>query len=253
MCNFYSYMRISTKEERGKQGYSRQEKALDTYAKKHHIEFVLQFKEDESGKSFDNRKEWQRLEKIIQPGDTIVFKDLCRFTREAENGYQKYMDLMGRGINLIFIDNPTISTDYIKDMLNIAKSQDLVPREINTFFVKILLLVELDRAEKERVSISQRTKDGMAAKKAQAEARGEKWSAGRKTGQLDKMSPELEADITLYIADRSIRQVDLMKKHNISRNTLKKYIQRMREKEYPDGFEINVGNIELSVETAEII
>ena len=34
MGNVYAYMRISTAEERGKQGYSRQEKALEAYAKR---------------------------------------------------------------------------------------------------------------------------------------------------------------------------------------------------------------------------
>ena len=33
------------------------------------------------------------------------------------------------------------------------------------------------------------------------------------------------SDIKKYIADRSIKQTDLMKKHKISRNTLKKYIE----------------------------
>lgn len=45
--------------------------------------------------------------------------------------------------------------------------------------------------------------------------------SGRKFGQLDKMSDELKDDIKLFLIDRSIKQVDLMKKHNISRNTLK--------------------------------
>ena len=39
------------------------------------------------------------------------------------------------------------------------------------------------------------------------------------------MSKELEADIKAFLSDRSIKQVDLMKKHSISRNTLKKYIE----------------------------
>ena len=39
------------------------------------------------------------------------------------------------------------------------------------------------------------------------------------------MSDELKVDIQLFIKDRSIKQIDLMQKHNISRNTLKKYIE----------------------------
>ena len=41
---------------------------------------------------------WNKLENIIQKGDTIVFKEISRFTREAENGYKKYMELMQKGI-----------------------------------------------------------------------------------------------------------------------------------------------------------
>ena len=85
MGNYFSYMRISTKEERGKQKYTRQEKSLQRYARTKNIDYVFEFKEDASGKSFTNRSEWNRLEKIIQPNDTIVFKDITRFTRESEN------------------------------------------------------------------------------------------------------------------------------------------------------------------------
>ena len=43
------------------------------------------------------------------------------------------------------------------------------------------------------------------------------------------MTDELQEDIKKYMDDRSIKQVDLMKKHNISRNTLKKYVELMKE------------------------
>ena len=59
---------------------------------------------------------------------TVVFKDLSRFTREAENGYNKYMEWLNRDINIIFIDNPTVSSDYIKHMTTIAKEQDNVTK-----------------------------------------------------------------------------------------------------------------------------
>lgn len=224
MGNIYSYMRISTAEERGKQGYSRQEKSLEAYAKRNKFDYVLGLQEDVSGKSFVNRKEWQRLEKIVQSGDTIVFKDLCRFTREAQNGYDKYMSLMQKGINLVFIDNPTVSTSYIKNLLNIAEQQELVTKTVMESMVKILLIAELDRSEKERLIISQRTRDGLAAHKEQAEKEGREWHIGRPKGKLDKMSDALREDIKQYQVDRSIKQVDLMRKYHISRNTLKKYV-----------------------------
>ncbi len=77
MCNVYSYMRIGTSEERDLQKFTRQKSSLQRYAKENNIEFLLEYREDKSGKNFTERKQWQKLESIVQPGDMIVFKDIC--------------------------------------------------------------------------------------------------------------------------------------------------------------------------------
>ena len=213
--NVFAYMRISTQEERKKQRFDRQERSLEKYAKEHGIEYLLVFREDVSGKNFEDRKQWNNLERLLHSGDTVVFKDVSRFTREAENGYAKYMDLFHKGINLVFIDNATISTDYIRQLLHVAEEQDLVARTSLESTVKLLLIVELDRVEKERLTLIKRTRDGIAASEK---------PSGRAKGHLDKMTPELEADIKRYLNDRSITQISLMQKHKVSRNTLKKYV-----------------------------
>ncbi len=220
MSNIYSYMRISTEEERGLQKFTRQENALKKYAKENGIEYLLEFKEDKSGKNFEERKQWKKLESILQTGDTVVFKDICRFTRNAEQGYKKYMELLEKGIELIFLDNQTVSTPYIKQLLNVAKEQNLVAKTSLESTVKLLLIVELDRAQQEREMTVQRIKDGIKASNKKS---------GRPVGKIDKMSKELESDIKKLINDRNIKYVDLMRKHNISRNTLKKYESIVRE------------------------
>ena len=127
------------------------------------------------------------------------------------------MELLNKGINLVFIDNPTIGTEYIKNMIGIAEKQEnRIAKKSLKDTIELLILVELDRAEKEREITVKRIKDGIRASEKKS---------GRKEGQLDKMTPELEADIRNFLTDRSIKQVDLMKKYNISRNTLKKYVK----------------------------
>ena len=213
-------MRISTAEERGLQKFSRQESALRKYAEKFSIEYWKEFRDDSSGSSFD-RPEWKKLEAGVIEGDTIVFKDISRFTREAENGYKTYMDLMEKGVELVFIDNPTISTQYVKEMISNAENLDTIPQLFVEFMVKILLMTELDRVEKERTVLCQRIKDGIASSEKKS---------GRKRGRIDKMTPELEHDLEIYLEDRSVLQVELMKKYHISRNTLKKYAEIIRKK-----------------------
>lgn len=213
MGNYYSYKRISTDTER--QNFNRQIKSLEKYATDHNIEYVVEFTEEMSAKNFADRPQFLKLDKILQSEDTVVFKDLSRFTREAENGYKKYMDWINRGINMVFLDNPTVSTDYIRQMMQTASEQDIVTKTAMESIIKLLIIVELDRGEKQRLYISKSIKDGIAASDKKN---------GRKTGQLDKMTPELKQHIKQFQTDRSIKQIDLMKKYNISRNTLKKYI-----------------------------
>lgn len=219
MSNYYSYKRISTDTER--QNFARQIKALERYAKENKIEYLLEFTEEKSAKDFTNRPEFNKLEKILQPGDTVVFKDLFRFTRETENGYAKYMDWFNRGINMVFIDNPVVSTDYIRQMVRTADQQDVVTRTAMQGIIKLLIIVELNRGEQQRLYISKSISDGIAASHKKN---------GRSPGHLDKLTPELSKDIKHYLLDRTITQNSLLSKHKISRNTLKKYINIIRSR-----------------------
>lgn len=106
-------------------------------------------------------------------------------------------------------------------MMGVAEKQkNRIAKKSLEDTIELLILVELDRAEQERETTVKRIKDGILASPKRS---------GRPKGHLDKMSPELEADIKKYLADRSIKQVDLMKKYNISRNTLKKYTSIVKD------------------------
>lgn len=232
MCEIktVAYMRISTKEERGKQKFTRQEQAIRKWCQEHEIEIPERriYRDDASGKSFD-RKAWRELESDLSAGDTVLFKDICRFTREYENGYKKYMELLDKGVNLVFIDNPTISSDYIKTMIGVAERQkNRIAAKSLKDTIELLILVELDRAEMERKITVQRIKDGIKASNKKS---------GRPKGNLDKMTAELKADIQHYLSDRSVKQVDIMRKHNISRNTLVKYIEIVQQEQSGKGSE----------------
>ena len=86
---------------------------------------------------------------LLQAGDTVVFKDLYRFTREAENGYKKYMEWLDRGINMVFLDNPTVSSDYIRQMMTTAEKQDIIYPSL----LKMELLQAIRRVEENQASL----------------------------------------------------------------------------------------------------
>ena len=100
------------------------------------------------GKIYDVCHSWTMPLVLLQAGDTVVFKDLYRFTREAENGYKKYMEWLDRGINMVFLDNPTVSSDYIRQMMTTAEQQDIVTKTAMESIIKLLIIVELDRGNR---------------------------------------------------------------------------------------------------------
>ena len=210
----YYYQRISTKSESDKQSFTR-------YAEENGLTYNERYiyKDDVTGSTF-NRKEWLELEKNIRKGDTIIFKEISRFTRQANEGYDKYMELMNKGINLIFLDNPTVSTDYIKQLTNIADSQQLVTKTALEGTIKLLLIVELDRVQQEREIIVKRIKQGIEA--------SDKIN-GRPKGKVAKLSDELRTIIINEVLNGTKSKLQLSKETGYSRNTIDKYVKIVKE------------------------
>lgn len=129
------------------------------------------------------------------------------------------MELINKEVNLIFIDNPTVSRNYIKNFTKIVEEQSLITKTALEGTIKLLLIIELGRVEQEREIIVKRIKQGMEVSDKKPE---------RKLGTKEKLTKELEADIKDFIENgikKGIKQVDLMKRHGVSRNTLKSYIR----------------------------
>jgi hypothetical protein len=65
----------------------------------------------------NNRPEWNKLVRLVKPGDTIVFEDVSRFSRDdAESAFNLYTELFNNGIELEFISKPHLNTSSYKNM-----------------------------------------------------------------------------------------------------------------------------------------
>lgn len=180
----YGYCRISTK----KQSIERQI-----------INILQQFpgaeiiKETYTGTKLYGRKELEKLLQRVKQGDTIVFDEVSRMSRNAEEGYQLYTDLYNRGINLVFLKEPHINTEVYQNALKQRitaisttgkESTDRLLHSLvealNEFLLDLVreqIRLAFISAENEVKYLHQRIKEGMAAAGA-----GEKISAAR-TGQ----------------------------------------------------------------------
>lgn len=107
MSRIYGYCRISTRQ----QSIERQERNI---LEKYPDAMIL--KEVFTGTKIDRPKfDW--LLKVVKPGDTIVFDEVSRMSRNAEEGYELYQKLYDKGVNLVFLKEPEIGTDRYRDAM----------------------------------------------------------------------------------------------------------------------------------------
>ena len=160
MQRVYGYCRISTK----KQNIERQERnILAAYPTAHII------KETYTGTRLC-RKGLDKLLREVRSGDVIVFDSVSRMSRNSSDGIALYMDLMDKGIDLVFLKEPHINTETYKQAL--SNGVDLVGNEIADIYIeatnKVLRLlatkqIELafQQAQKEVDDLKQRTAEGI--------------------------------------------------------------------------------------------
>lgn len=171
----YGYARVST----AKQSLDRQ----ITNLRKYNANIKI-YQEKYSGAYIDTRKEFQKLRKLVAPGDTIVFDSVSRMSRNEEDGFNLYIELFDKGVNLVFLNETHINTEvFRKNLENAQAVQCPMIKEsetINNFMQNICqalreLLVGIikdqikkafEQAEKERDDIRERIKQGIRERKA---------------------------------------------------------------------------------------
>lgn len=156
----YGYCRISTR----KQNIERQVRNILAV-----FPDAIIIQEIYTGTKFQGRKELEKLLKIVQTGDTIIFDSVSRMSRNADEGFQLYEGLFRKGIHLIFLKEPHINTDTYKkamgNQLNMTgDAVDLILEGINRYLLELAksqIRLAFEQAEKEVSDLRQRTKEGI--------------------------------------------------------------------------------------------
>ena len=181
-----------------------------------------------------NRKEWNKLMKIIKCGDTIVFDSVSRMSGEAENGYNTYIDLYNKGVNLVFLKEPHINTDVFKRAIQnrielTGENIDLILTGVNAYLMELAkeqIKIAFQQSEKEVEDLHQRVKEGIET----ARLNGKQIGKPKGTGKETKKSKEKKALILKYSIDFNgdLNDIDVMKLTELSRNTYYKYKKELK-------------------------
>jgi len=179
-----AYIRVSTDQ----QDLSKQRHLLLEYAQKNKW-LIAEFIEAEvsARKSQAQRKIDILLEKL-NDGDRLLVAELSRLGRNMLETLNIINTLTEKNITVIFIRQPELST--------------------NTGHAKLLLAIYSYFAEAEREYISIRTKQGLAAAKAQGKLLGRpKGSKNKKGRALDAFHSEIKKYLELGISVSSIMKI----------------------------------------------
>lgn len=160
MSKVYGYVRISTR----KQNVERQIRNIKS---KYPMAIIIE--EIYTGTQFQGRKELNKLLKIIQLDDLLIFDSVSRMSRNAEEGFLLYEELFYRGVELVFLKEPHINTDVyrkaIRNQIQLTGTKaDIILEAVNKYLMELAkeqIKIAFEQAEKEVQDLRQRTKEGI--------------------------------------------------------------------------------------------
>lgn len=232
MSMYYGYCRISTKQ----QSIERQiRNILSVYPTATIVQEVY------TGTNIYNRKELNKLLKVVTSGDTIIFDSVSRMSRNAEEGFKLYEKLYNRGVNLVFLKEPHINTDTYKQALTnnvplTGTNVDFILEGINKYLLALAkeqIKLAFGQAEKEVKDLQQRTKEGIKT----ARLNGKQIGQVKGSKLTTKKSIQAKEQIQKYSKDfnGTLNDTDTMKLVGISRVTYYKYKKELKIKLQREG------------------
>lgn len=145
--------------------------------------------------STDKRPVFQRIMKMLQPGDILVCDSVSRFSRSAEQGWQDYKTLYDRGVVMHFLKEPMIDSEVFRDALKTqvkltGSDVDLILEGVNKYLMVVAekqVLKAFEQAQKELDDLHQRTSEGVLTAKLNGK------QIGRKAGTICPSAKSIEA------------------------------------------------------------
>lgn len=223
----YGYCRISSK----KQNIERQVvNILREYPN------AKLYQEVFTGTKVIGRTQWNNLLKQVKQGDTIVFDSVSRMSRNATDGIELYMELMDKGVNLVFLKEPHINTDTYKQALGnqitlTGDDVDDILIGVNKYLRRLAtkqIELAFQQAEKEVTDLQQRTKEGLERAKANGkqvgQAKGSKLTTKKSVAVKERM-----LEVVKEFGGYCDKEEDILKLLGVSRNTYYKYKRELKQ------------------------
>ena len=174
----YGYVRVSTLEQN-------KERQIENIRKVYPDAIIMT--EEFTGKTMD-RPVWGKLYPKLKSGDVIVFDEVSRMSRNAEEGFQVYQELYERGCELVFLKEPHINTSAYRDALKGSVNVDVSSGDKATDDLITSIMAALNKFMMEKVKSDIRR----AFEQSQAETDLRAQRAGEGIAEAKRHNAELE-------------------------------------------------------------
>lgn len=179
-----------------------------------------------------DRPNWNKLYKTLKAGDMVVFDEVSRMSRNAEEGFAVYKELYNRGVNLVFIKESTLNTENFRATEQVAMTGtdvDCILKGINEY---LMILAEnqikaaFATAQHEVDFLHKRTSEGIAV----ARMNGKQIGHAEGTKLTTKKSIEAKKVILKHSKDFNgdLTDAEVMKLTGLARNTFYKYKKELK-------------------------
>ncbi len=228
----YGYCRISRKQ----QNIDRQIRNI----KAAYPEAVI-LQEAFTGTKVEGRREFEKLLKVVKPGDSIIFDSVSRMSRNAEEGFALYQSLLQRNVELTFLKEPHINTATYreaaeKQIAAIQTGDDAtdellaaITAGINRYMLRLAerqIQLAFQQSEKEVLDLHQRTREGLATAKLAGK------QIGGVSGRKLNVKKAIAAKELILKHSRdfggSLSDTECMRLAGVSRNSYYKYKAELR-------------------------
>ena len=181
-----------------------------------------------------DRKEWQKLMRVIQPGDTIIFDSVSRMSGNAEEGFAAYQELYEKGITLVLLKEPHFNTETYKTALesNIkltGSNVDFILEGVNRYLMELAkeqIRLAFEQSEKEVEDLHQRTREGIETARLNGKQIGRQKGASVVT-QKSLVAKELILKRSQDF-NGTLTDTEMIKLTGIARNTYYKYKRELK-------------------------
>ena len=211
---------------------------------------IVIIQETYSGKT-QNRPKWQKLLRQCRAGNVskLVFDEVSRFSRNAEEAIKEYKELYELGIELEFIKEPHINSEVYRQasqrQINIDTSAmdsdtahllNTVIEGLNDYLLAVAekqIRLAFERAQAERELLSKRTSEGLRQAKLMGSKVGRQKGEKLETRKKKRAVKIIRQHYKLLGGELTATQCFLL--CQVTKSTFYRYINEMREEDKMKG------------------